>query len=823
MKRTLLRLLIVAGGVVCMAWGQDQAYQPDQPDEEEGPGRGVARISVMNGDVSLRRGDSGEVVAAALNAPLVAGDQLLTGPNSRAEVQFDWANIVRLAAQSEVRFADLENQRYQIQVARGMVTYRVLRDSNAQVEISTPSVSVRPVQQGAYRIAVREDGTAEITVRNGEAEIFTPRGTERLTSGRTMLARGTPSDPEFQVAQAVPYDEWDRWNEDRDRQLQASRSYNYVSPDIYGAEDLDNYGTWQNDPAYGEVWYPRVADDWAPYRDGRWSWLDWYGWNWVSYDPWGWAPYHYGRWCYTANRGWGWWPGARYGRHYWSPGLVAFVGWDSWGGRRGGLGFGGIGWIPLAPHERYHRWYGNRNYAGYRNGDRYGSGSNLVNNFDFNGGYRNARVRNAVTGVDGQGFVSGRRGSAVQVTDGRLGRASLVRGALPVTPGRESLRLSDRAVRTNNLPQSRNDTRFFSRQQTARVDRVPFEDQRRGMEQMTRRTFGGQQSPALNNSGPAGRNQEMGSVQRGTAPAGNQGWRRFSAPAGGSGQGAVRAPQDRPGAGGWRTPQSTQPGLQGGGVNRNSGSGWSRFGTGSGYSSPRNDSRNDSPGTSSPQTYRGRGQEPMRINPSIVRERAPSSGGASSDYSRPAPNYSGGGGYSQPAPNYGGSRGYSRQAPSYGDGGGYSRPAPSYSGGGGRGYSQPAPNYGGSGDRGYSRQAPSYGGGGYSRPAPSYGGGGGRGYSQPAPRSGGGGNYSRPAPSYGGGGGRGYSQPAPRSGGGGNYSRPAPSYGGGGGRGYSQPAPRSGGGGNYSRPAPSSGGGGRNNGGGGSRQNGRSR
>ncbi len=306
MKRTVLGLIILASGVVSMAWGQDQ------PDQEEGPGRGVARISVMNGDVSVRRGDSGEMVAAALNAPLVVADQLLTGPNSRAEIQFDWANMVRMAAMSEVRLAEMENQRYQIQVARGMVTFRVLRDSNAQVEISTPSVSVRPVRQGAYRIAVREDGTTEITVRSGEAEIFTPRGSERLSAGQTMLARGAVADPEFQIVRAVAPDDWDRWNENRDRQLEQSASYNHVSPDIYGAEDLDNYGTWQNEPSYGDVWYPRVAEDWAPYRDGRWSWMDWYGWNWVSYDPWGWAPYHYGRWCYTAGRGWGWWPGATF-------------------------------------------------------------------------------------------------------------------------------------------------------------------------------------------------------------------------------------------------------------------------------------------------------------------------------------------------------------------------------------------------------------------------------------------------------------------------------------------------------------------------------
>ena len=406
----------------------------------------------------------------------------------------------------------------------------------------------------------------------------------------------------------------------------------------------------------------------------------------------------------------------------------------------------------------------------------------LVNNFNVNSGYRNARVRNAITGVDGQGFVGGRRGSAIQMNDGRLGRASLVRGALPVTPGRESLRLSDRAVGMNSLPRGRNDTRFVSRQQPARVDRIPFEDQRRGMEQMTRRTFSDQRSSAVNSSGPAGRGgQGMGGVQRGATPASSQatgasGWRRFSEPLGGSGRSAVRTPQDRPGGGGLRTPQSSQPNLQDRGVSRNSGDGWSRFGTGSGAtsrdlgfgsSSPRSVERGqnsrgnggslrtpqssqpnpqdrgvsrnsgdgwsrfgtgsgttnrdlgfgssnprsaergqnyrgnggsvaprsaspryESPRTSSPQLSRGAGQAQVRVNPPIVRERAPNYGGGGSSYSRPAP--SGGGNYSRSTPSYSGG-GYSRSAPSSGGGGSYSRSAPS----GGGNYSRSTPSSGG--------------------------------------------------------------------------------------------------------------------------------
>ena len=268
---------------------QGQGQQPDQ--DEDGPGRGVARISLMNGEVSVKRGDTGDLVAAAINAPLMVSDRILTAAGARAELQFDSANLLRMAGNSEVRLSELEWQRYMIQIAGGTVMFRVLRNSEAQVELNTPSVALRPLKKGEYRVTVREDGSTEITVRSGELEVFTPRGSERLKSGRTMLARGANDNPEFQVVNAPERDEFDRWSQDRDRYFERSRAYEYVSNDIYGAEDLDNSGYWTNYPQYGRVWVPRVNAGWAPYRNGRWVYYDWYGWTWVSYDPWGWAPY----------------------------------------------------------------------------------------------------------------------------------------------------------------------------------------------------------------------------------------------------------------------------------------------------------------------------------------------------------------------------------------------------------------------------------------------------------------------------------------------------------------------------------------------------
>src|SRR5262249_61063940 len=118
MKRTALALLLLLGTASIWAADDDDAQAEQQADNPE---RGVARLSVVQGNVSVRRGDAGEVSSAAMNGPIIAADQVMTGEGSRAEVQFDASNLLRLAPGSEVRFGDLQNHRYQIQIAVGML------------------------------------------------------------------------------------------------------------------------------------------------------------------------------------------------------------------------------------------------------------------------------------------------------------------------------------------------------------------------------------------------------------------------------------------------------------------------------------------------------------------------------------------------------------------------------------------------------------------------------------------------------------------------------------------------------------------------------
>src|SRR5580765_3063240 len=95
MRRFLLVATLGLAAIGLPAWAQQQDFPPE--DAGDAPDHGVARLSLINGNVSVAQGDSGELAGAAMNAPVVAGDRVLTGEGSRAEVQFDGVNLIRLA------------------------------------------------------------------------------------------------------------------------------------------------------------------------------------------------------------------------------------------------------------------------------------------------------------------------------------------------------------------------------------------------------------------------------------------------------------------------------------------------------------------------------------------------------------------------------------------------------------------------------------------------------------------------------------------------------------------------------------------------------
>jgi len=505
---TWMAILALAG------FGFVQAANAQVNDEPPG----VARVSLIHGEVSMQRGDSGDTSAVDLNTPLVAGDKVFTGTRSRAEIQLDWANLLRLDENAQADIATLERTRIQVQLAQGLANYSVLKGSEADVEIDTPSVAIIPLRAGRYRIEVNSAGDTLVTVREGEADITTPDGSTRLKKGQLITVRGDGSDVQFQIAKASSTDDFDKWNNDRDRIIANAEGWRRTNRYYTGAGDLDAYGRWSNVPDYGQVWVPRVAVGWAPYRHGRWMWQSYYGWTWIAAEPWGWAPYHYGRW-FVHGGSWVWWPGpvTRVYRPVYAPAYVSFFGFGGGGsgfsaGVSFGGGFGSIGWLPAGPCDYVNPWWGpHRNNFNVVNVTNITNVTNIYNVRNVNvirplrGGNRqsnvhnmlvNDRVRSGLSTVSAGSF--GRGPAAVRtVSNTELRRGQFVAGNLPVVPTRDSLRASDRPVTSSASSRSAQE-RFFSRRVPS-SQRESFSDQTAQLQQSMER--GGPFRPSSDGAG----------------------------------------------------------------------------------------------------------------------------------------------------------------------------------------------------------------------------------------------------------------------------------------------------------------------------------
>ncbi len=586
---------------------------PAQPQAQEQaqaePSSSVARISLTHGDVSTQRGDSGDWATAALNQPMVSSDKISTGTNSRAEVQLDSANILRLGDSTLASIAGLSRTQIQVQLERGLIDYSVFKGTEAQVEIDTANAAVRPAQKdGIYRIEINAEGETLITVRKGSAEIATPQGSTQVEKGQMAIVRGTGDDTQYKLAEAPSNDSWDSWNNERNRLIYDAQSWGKTNRYYTGSEDLDAYGRWVTVPDYGPVWTPVVGPGWAPYRSGRWVWEPGWGWTWVSYEPWGWAPYHYGRW-FVYNSSWVWWPGPAYGypryRPVWAPAYVSFFGFGRGVGVSVGFGFGSVGWLPIGPCDRFYPWYG-------RHGSRY----NVVNVTNINiyngrgrgfggiaplragGAYSNLRlatvnerVRGGISTVPTGQFGTG-RSTPVGVNGETFRGGHMIAGNLPVVPTRAALSVSNRPAAASTLPRGGVQQHFFSKARPAAAPQS-FDRQVTQMRQSLQRNGAGagqsfsrgdnQNSVARPTPGvrtPAGVGPNASGAQlsdRGAGSRDNQSWRRFGSgnaqgPSQGQVQGQVQS--QGPGRGTLSSPASN------GGVARpgnNDSSGWRRF------------------------------------------------------------------------------------------------------------------------------------------------------------------------------------------------------------------------------------------------------
>jgi len=390
--RKLALLLAAAAGFVLAS----TAAMADPPNR-------VARLSYQSGSVSFSPGGDADWSQAEVNRPMFIGDRLWVDAGSRAELQLGGIAL-RVGEKASLAMLNIDDSIAQLQLTQGALDIRVWRmDPGQSLEIDTPNFAFVVLQPGSYRLdADAQDGSTAVTVRAGSATLYGDGRAFNVGPPDTLRFYDTKL-ADYGTYRSAPPDDLQKFAAARDARWEHSVSARYVAPEMIGFDDLDDNGTWRQVPDYGWAWTPaRVADDWAPYREGHWAWVDPWGWTWVDEAPWGFAPFHYGRWAFV-ERHWCWVPGPMHVRPVYAPALVAFV----------GAGAGNVGWFPLGPREVYRPPYAvGRDYFSRVNMSNTSVNAAQVDNvFRSHKGpnaYMNQRVPGAVVAVPSQAFVNAR-------------------------------------------------------------------------------------------------------------------------------------------------------------------------------------------------------------------------------------------------------------------------------------------------------------------------------------------------------------------------------------------------------------------------------
>jgi hypothetical protein len=434
------------------------------------PGRAV-RIKYISGAVSMQPGGVNDWVAAVVNRPLTTSDRVWTDKEARAELHLGSAAL-RMNAETSLTFTNVNDDIVQVELDQGTLNVHIRHLFGGETyEIDTPNQAFTILKAGDYRFDVDPNAdTTSVTIWKGEGEANGQGPGVKLKSGHQASFTGGTS-LEHQTASAPGLDGFDDWCRVRDEREDHAKSYQYVSADVVGADDLDEYGTWRVEGNYGPVWVPAVAPGWAPYHYGHWVWVEPWGWTWVDEAPWGFAPCHYGRWVHFGGY-WAWAPGpVVVARPVYAPALVAWVGGPHFGVSLSFGGGGGVGWFPLGWGEPYvPSYHVSRNYFQQVNvtnthitnitnvtNNYYVTNNNttVVNNNVHNIRYVNQSVTGAVTAVPTRAMTNSESvaKAAVSVPESEL-KAAPVGNVAAVAPAKTSV-LGAKAGAPTALPPSR--------------------------------------------------------------------------------------------------------------------------------------------------------------------------------------------------------------------------------------------------------------------------------------------------------------------------------------------------------------------------------
>lgn len=370
----------------------------------------VGHLSYVEGELLRYVHDSEEWVATEQDTPFGIDDIVHASENAKAEIVVPNNTLIRIGSNTKIQTITLGSDLTEVAISKGIA--RVYNKSSTTiVKVKTPFGYVEAPPLTTFEVQVKEEST-EIRSLKGKISFFhlVDNASYEVVAGLSSLIAG---DQRISAGEGMVDESWNSWNVKRDtfwkRRVEVQGdSTDYLPEQLhYGAYTLEENGNWEKvyyEGSYRYLWRPLyVSSGWAPFTVGRWITL-YEDHCWVPFEPFGYLTHHYGNWVFIERyHRWYWAPPVRYLRIEvgpsfgidwgWYPGLVYWIHRDT-----------SIGWIPLAPCERYfcHRFWGPRSviisnptsHTLHVNNFKYRNHSVMVERRDF---YKRSNYRHGVS------------------------------------------------------------------------------------------------------------------------------------------------------------------------------------------------------------------------------------------------------------------------------------------------------------------------------------------------------------------------------------------------------------------------------------------
>ena len=277
----------------------------------------IVRLSFVDGDVQLDKGDGRGFNGAYMNMPVSHGWKLWAR-DGQAEAEFEDGSSIRLTPDTLVVFSDLSldsngGRNTSVELQHGTAYFDIRHRDQDRFQLTAGRDRIDLSKAAHFRISA-DQHHVELAVLGGEVQVSNGSAAEvAVRKGETI--RLDDDDPSrYYLTKNVDAENYDNWDSERvknhDEVVSSTALTGTNNSLVYGFSDLSSYGDYFYVPGYGYMWRPAsVPLGWDPFADGYWMSYPGSGYLFVSSYPWGWAPYRYGSWHFVNGRGWCWAPG----------------------------------------------------------------------------------------------------------------------------------------------------------------------------------------------------------------------------------------------------------------------------------------------------------------------------------------------------------------------------------------------------------------------------------------------------------------------------------------------------------------------------------